>query len=244
MPPSTRRTLPQGTTWAGNLPTSAAVTKRDRIVVELRRMISVGELPRGSRIQQDDLAAMFNTSITPVREALRFLEAEGVLVSEPHRGVRVAEADYDQVKTVYLLRRLIEPYAAGRAARRLSRRDFDLGERMVTEMEEATAAGDRAALSATNHRFHSLFYASCGNDGLAAEIDALWQKYPWDVLEVLDTRAGESSDEHRAMLAAARAGDGEELARATARHLAQGFLALAKHMTGIEISDPYDVDND
>jgi len=207
-------------------------------------MISAGELRRGSRIQQDDVAAMFNTSITPVREALRYLEAEGVLVGEPHRGVRVAEVAYDQVKTVYLLRRLLEPYAMRRAARRLSPRDLDIGERIIMEMEEATAAGDRAALSATNRRFHFLFYANCGNDGLTAEIDALWQRFPWDVLEVLDTRAGDSSHEHMAMLAAARSGDGEELASATARHLAEGFMALAKHMTGFEISDPYGVDND
>lgn len=85
-------------------------------------MIAEGELARGSRIRQDVIAARFKTSITPVREALRLLEAEGMLVSEPHRGVRVADADYERVKTVYLLRRLVEPYAMRRAARRLSPR--------------------------------------------------------------------------------------------------------------------------
>jgi DNA-binding GntR family transcriptional regulator len=207
-------------------------------------MITDGEFPRGSRIQQDVLAAMFKTSITPVREALRLLEAEGVIIGEPHRGVRVANANYDQLKTVYLLRRLLEPYAMRRAARRLSPRDVDRAERLVMAMEEATAAGDRAALTATNHEFHFLYYAKCGNDGLAAEIEALWQKFPWDVLQVIDTRAKESSDEHRAMLAATRSGDGETLANATERHLAQSFAALAKHLTGKEISDPYDIDHD
>ncbi len=216
-------------------------TKRDQIAVELRRMIIAGDFPRGSRIQQDVLATMFKTSITPVREALRLLEAEGVIVAEPHRGVRVADANYDQVKTVYLLRRLLEPYAMRRAARRLSPRDVDLAERLVTEVEESNAAGDRTAL---NRRFHFLFYAKCGNAGLAAEIDALWLKFPWDVLQVLDTRPEESSREHREMLAALRSGDGDALASATERHLAGSFMAFAKHTTGLEISDPYDIDDD
>lgn len=207
-------------------------------------MISEGELPRGSRIQQDVLAAKFDTSITPVREALRLLEAEGVLVGEPHKGVRVADADYEQVKTVYTLRRLVEPYAMQRAVRRLSRRDIDLAERLAAEMEQAAADGDRARLNATNYRFHFLFYTNCGNQGLADEIDQLWQKFPWDVLQVLDDRADESSHEHRAMLAAARIGDGEALAKATEWHLTRSFLALARHLTGRRVADPFEVDND
>jgi DNA-binding GntR family transcriptional regulator len=243
MPPPARRPTPAAP--AGVAPKPAKpLTKRDRIAVELRRMISEGELPRGSRIQQDVLAAMFDTSITPVREALRLLEAEGVLVGEPHKGVRVADADFEQVKTVYMLRRLVEPYAMQRAARRLSPRDIDLAERLVAEMEQAAAEGDRARLTATNHRFHFLFYANCGNDGLAEEIDQLWRKFPWDVLQVLDDRADEASNEHRAMLAAARLGDGDALARATGWHLARSFLALGRHLTGQKIADPFEVDND
>jgi DNA-binding GntR family transcriptional regulator len=243
MPPPARRLTSAATD--GVAPKQPKpLTKRDRIAVELRRMISEGELPRGSRIQQDVLAAMFDTSITPVREALRLLEAEGVLVGEPHKGVRVADADYEQVKTVYMLRRLVEPYAMRRAARRLSPRDLDLAERLVAEMEQAAAEGDRARLNATNHRFHFLFYTNCGNDGLADEIDQLWQKFPWDVLQVLDDRAEEASNEHRGMLAAARLGDGNALAKATEWHLARSFLALGRHMTGHKIADPFEVDND
>ncbi len=243
MPPSARRSSPA----AGDaVPRDQAkpLTKRDHIAVELRRMINEGELRRGARVQQDMLAAMFHTSITPVREALRLLEAEGVLISEPHKGVRVADADYGQIKTVYMLRRLVEPYAMRRAARRLSPRDIDLAERLVAEMEQAAADGDRVRLNAANRRFHFLFYAKCGNDGLADEIDQLWQRFPWDVLQVLDDRVDESSDEHRAMLAAARLGDGEALAKATERHLTRSFLALGRHLTGGTVADPFDVDND
>lgn len=243
MPSSARQSTPAATGGPAGKQ-AKPLTKRDHIAIELRRMISEGELRRGTRMRQDMLADMFHTSITPVREALRLLEAEGVLVSEAHKGVRVADADYEQVKTVYMLRRLVEPYAMQRAVRRLSPREIDLAECLVAEMEQAAADGDRARLNATNRRFHFLFYANCGNDGLTDEIDQLWQKFPWDLLQVLDDRVDESANEHRAMLAAARLGDGEALAKATQWHLTRSFLALGRHLTGEEVADPFEVDND
>jgi len=214
------------------------------VVSELRRMIAGGELGRGSRVQQDMLAARLKTSITPVREALRLLEAEGLLVGEPHRGVRVAEADYEKVKTVYLLRRLIEPYAMRRAARRLSPRDLDLAAEMVDQMEQAAATGDRGMLNDTNRRFHFLFYSRAGNDGLTAEIESLWQQFPWDVLQVVPERADETGREHRDMLDAARAGDADALARCTEEHLASSLYGLARHLIGHDVEDPFDIDVD
>lgn len=219
-------------------------TKRDHIATELRRMIADGELPRGSRIQQDLLAGSFKTSITPVREALRLLEAEGVLVGEPHRGVRVADADYEHVKTTYLLRQAVEIYASRRALQRMSRRDLDLAEQLVVKMEVADADGDRGTLNATNHRFHFLIYGRCGNEGLVTEISVLWQKYPWDILQVVGDRGHGAAQEHRAILVAAKEGDEEALAEATRVHLANSFLALAFHMTGADVADPYDIDAD
>ena len=75
------------------------------------------------RLQQDEVAARFQVSITPVREALRQLEVDGLVISEPHRGVIVRPFDMDDIKAAYVMRRLIEPYAFARASRRLSRLD-------------------------------------------------------------------------------------------------------------------------
>lgn len=207
-------------------------------------MIAAGDLARGSRIQQDVLAARFNTSITPVREALRLLEAEGALVSEPHRGVRVADASYEQVKTAYIMRRLIESYAMRRAVRRVSPRDLDQAEKLMEEMVEAVAESDRVTLNRANREFHLLFYSRTGIDSLFQEIQNLWQQYPWDVLQVVDERLHETTDEHRAILDAARAGDGDAVAKATEVHLTNSFLALAQHMTGGPVADPFEIDND
>jgi len=243
--PTTNRRLrtpePNGKASPVSTPT---VTKRDHVAAEVRRMINEGELPRGSRVQQDLLATMFNTSITPVREALRLLEAEGILVGAPYRGVRVADADYEKVKAVYLMRRLVEPYAMRRAARRLSARDVDIAEGLEKDMVKAASVGDRALFNATNHRFHFLLFARCGNSSLIDEIALLWQQYPWDILQVLGDRVENSTNEHEEMLLAARLGDGDALARATERHLTRSFLALAEHLTGQEVPDPFEIDND
>ncbi|GLX94668.1 GntR family transcriptional regulator [Herbidospora sp. NBRC 101105] len=224
--------------------TGSPRTKRDIIVAELRRMISAGELARGSRIRQDVLASQFNTSITPVREALRLLEAEGMLISEPHRGVRVADADYDRVKTVYLLRMAVEPYAMRRASRRLSPKDLDQARKLVEEMEAALAAGDRTTLNEKNRRFHFLFYDRCGNEGLSEEVALLWRRFPWDMLQVVESRGEEAAREHRLILEAARVGDTDALARATEVHLTNSFLALARHLVGHDVPDPFEIDND
>jgi len=219
-------------------------TKTDRIVSEMRRMIQEGEIPRGTRVHQEALAEKFQTSITPVREALRLLEAEGILVGEPRRGVRVANADFTAIKSIYLQRRLIEPYAMCRAARRVSARDFDHAELLLDRMEKLQGRGSADLMPAVNREFHFLFYDRCGNEGLRALIDNLWQQWPWDLLRVIDERAASSPLEHRGILEAVRHGDAELIAQTTSSHLTASYLHLAQHITGHDSLDPFDVDAD
>jgi DNA-binding GntR family transcriptional regulator len=217
-------------------------TKRDQIVDELRRRILAGVLARGARMPQDELAREFGASITPVREALRLLEAEGLVVAEPHRGVRVAGVDLDQVTATYVVRRLTETYAMRRATLRLSRRDLararDLLERDPDRLGDPAAARDR------NREFHFLLYERCGMPGLLDRIAAMWQAFPWDVMLDSDTRSAASHQEHLDMLAALEAGDPEAVAAATERHLRNGFAAILLQLTGREGPDPFDVDVD
>lgn len=232
--------------WSTGLPCAytTEVTKRDRIVSELRQMIREGTLPRGSRIQQDILATQFHTSITPVREALVLLEAEGLLVSAPNRGVSVADADFSQVKGVYIQRMLLEPYAMRRATRRISKRDIDSAEQLLGRMEEYPPRAQVVPVSELNRQFHFLFYNNCGNDALSAQIESLWQRWPWDLLEVIKQRPQVAGTEHRSMIEAVRQGDLEGVAEATKEHLRQSYLALGLYLTGEEQVDAFHVDQD
>jgi DNA-binding GntR family transcriptional regulator len=219
-------------------------TKKDLIVEELRTLIATGELARGSRLHQDEFARLFNTSITPVREAMRQLEAEGVLVSEPHRGVRVALADLEEVKGVYVARRMLESHAARRASLRVSRRDLTEAAELTDAMEGARQAGDSSAVLEANQRFHFLFHERCGNASLCELIRALWHAFPWDVLQVLEHRVGDSVAEHREIIVAMERGDTDAVGTLMELHLRNGYLALARHMTGSDVEDVFDVDVD
>lgn len=216
-------------------------TKRDRIVAELRTMIASGDLPRGVRVQQDDLAAHFETSITPVREALRQLEAEGLLVGEPHRGVRVSEVNVEEMRGVYVARRLVEPFAGQLATLRLSRRDITQAHELNKAMQDAAKAGDKTTVRESNRTMHFLVYEKCGVPSFVSIIENLWLSFPWDILDVLDPRASESIKEHNTMIAGLGAGDVRAVGASIERHLRRSYEALIKHLTGSRpTADPFD----
>lgn len=215
-------------------------TKRDQIVDELRRQILAGDLPRGARMPQDELAREFGASITPVREALRLLEAEGLVVAEPHRGVRVAGVDVDQVTATYVVRRLTETYAMRRATLRLSRRDLARARALL----DAGAATDPAAARDRNREFHFLLYERCGMPGLVERIATMWQAFPWDLMLHSEARSTASHLEHLAIVEALEAGDPDAVAAATEQHLRNGFAAILLQLSGREGPDPFDVDVD
>lgn len=218
------------------------MTKRDLVARELRAMIASGDLPRGERIHQDDLAARFATSITPVREALRQLEAEGLLVGEPHRGVRVSETNVNEQLGVYVSRRLLEPFAAQLATQRVSRRDLARARELVRAMHEAGQQGDLATLREANRDFHFLIYEHCEIPSLVAIIESNWAAFPWDTIEVLDPRAVRSVDEHAEILAAMERGDVADVGRQLERHIARSYHDLVEHLTGTPPGeDPFDV---
>jgi len=217
----------------------AGSTKSEAIAQVIRRRVLSGEYPRGLRLRQDDLAADFDVSITPVREALRILQSERLLVAEPHRGVRVAELiDIDVIRAAYVVRRLTETFAVRRAATRLSRHDLTVLGRLLDDAETGT---DSADPHEANHAFHFYFYERCGVPRLAERIEQLWMTFPWDVMLTDRRRAAASRAEHRKILSAARSSDADRLAAAFEAHLAAGMAALASAL-GAPSDDPFEPD--
>ena len=86
-------------------------TAQDLVLETLREAILDSVLPPGARLRQEDLAAAFQTSRIPVREALRALEYEGLARSEPHRGFTVTALDGDEIEEIYELRSVLEAHA-------------------------------------------------------------------------------------------------------------------------------------
>ncbi|MCU1401957.1 MAG: hypothetical protein QOG18_2006 [Microbacteriaceae bacterium] len=216
-------------------------TKRDQLVQEIRRRIVSGEYPRGSKLGQDELAAQFGVSITPVREALRLLENERLVVSEPHKGVRVSGIDLERIDAAYVLRRLTESFAARRAAFRMSRHDLAVLKQMLDEADAAAGDADFDSYEA-NRAFHFYIYERCGLPELTKRIAEMWSSFPWDLMLGDAVRTDDSRHEHRTIVEALDRGDADDVARALENHLAGGMAALRSHLTGSEGEDPFDAD--
>ncbi|MGO2034979.1 MAG: GntR family transcriptional regulator [Brevibacterium sp.] len=219
-------------------------TKRDSIVRELRRKILGHELERGERLRQDELADWFHASITPVREALRILEAEGLVTSEAHRGVRVAGVDLDRLNAMYVTRKLTETFAIARATTRISRHELRQAERLLEALDEASDEGDALSRNTRNEEFHFFFYDRCGLPSLRDDIATRWRAFPWELTLDSSDRLGEVHSEHQAIIDAVRRIDPEAAADRLGEHITNGFLRLAESSTGQAVADPFDFDVD
>jgi DNA-binding GntR family transcriptional regulator len=221
-------------------------TKRDQVLDELQKLIISGEVPRGAPLQQDELARRFGTSITPVREALRLLESEGLVISQPHRGVRVATADEDRLKATYVMRRLLETHAMRRAALRVSRRDLATAREINRRLADAAAADDDMATREANREFHFLFYERCGRPAMVDRIRSLWLVFPWEVLLVLHDRTMHSVEDHDELCDVMEQGDLDAVGEVVERHLRTSYFSLMQrlHGGGEDQRDPFDPEVD
>ncbi|MBW8482827.1 GntR family transcriptional regulator [Actinomadura parmotrematis] len=130
----------------------------------LREMILTGGAAAGSRLGEAELAGTLGLSRTPVREALARLGADGLVEVLPHKGARVVRWSAADLEEIFELRGVLEPYAAGRAARR-GLPDGALAEleAFCDGMEEAAAAGGFQRVAELNDRFHAAVIAASGN---------------------------------------------------------------------------------
>ena len=94
-------------------------SKTDMVAALIRQLIITGDLPAGGQLRQRDLAKRFGVSQTPVREALRRLESEGLVVSDAHRGFTVVEPDDGPVEENFQIRAALESLGASLAARKI-----------------------------------------------------------------------------------------------------------------------------
>jgi DNA-binding GntR family transcriptional regulator len=194
----------------------------DEVAEELRERIYAGDYPLGTKLRQEQLADDLQISRTPLREALRVLESEGLLHSEPGRGVRVVPADINKVFAAYQLREVIDglaarlaaesPDAAARAA---------LSERLVAQ-RAALDPWVPAEYTRENVSFHLALIELSGNDYLAAEAPIVRMTSqvftPVEIVEPQHAKLAVS--QHEQIVEAITAGDGaaaEDLARAHIR---------------------------
>lgn len=200
-----------------------------RIASALADQIVSGVLAPGSRLRQDHLAAEFSASHVPVREAFRKLEAQGLIVSTPRRGVRVSQLDAGVVLEVTEMRAALEGLALRHALSRLRKADLDAAHQALVEGE---ASDQIAAWEAANRRFHLAITAPCGMPRLMASIGhlhqsdarflfATWKELHWQP---------RSDTEHWAILDAIRGGDGQRAKELLEAHIREAGRALVERL--------------
>ncbi len=189
----------------------------------IREAILRGTLPPGTRIDQNQLAAELNTSLIPVREALKTLASEGLVQIIPRRGAFVAEFSLNDLENLYDARIVVEGHVAAKAAPRLT----------DDQLKELTAISDamRSALendkyedfTRLNRDFHFIIYGAASNSYLTDILSGLWdlaERYRYRYLFIRD-KHDVINAEHQEILAACCARDAERLRIAIEGHILQ-----------------------
>lgn len=206
-------------------PLPAHPTVREVAYRRLRQLILNGTLSPGERIFETGLAEQLGVSRTPLREALRELETEGLVQLSARRGAIVAALSADQMHEEFLIRATLEGLAIRLAAPRLQARQFQQLERELESMQRALARGQRASFQQHHQRFHmTLFEAAQSPRLVRMLINLLEASERYEQLELShDVLHADEIGHHRELFELLRSGDGERAASAyMASFLAHG----------------------
>jgi DNA-binding GntR family transcriptional regulator len=195
--------------------------KSDIIASLLRDMIITGEAGPDTPLRQRDLAQRFGVSPTPVREALRRLEAEGLVKYDLHRGATVVGGSFEPNEENCWVRATLEPFAARLAAGRITDEELAELDAIHAELTAGPEANGSINTDAVYHdlnrRFHFGIYEAAQSPMLLALLRLLWQSFPLGPATV-QTRE-ESLACHKAILDALHDHDADAAERDTRRHI-------------------------
>ncbi len=180
--------------------------------------VRAGQLSAGDRLRETDIAERLGVSRTPVREAIRQLEADGIVTHVPRQGATIRSLDYAEVMELYEMRAVLEGTAARLAARAASRIEIEELETLNRELEHAASQPEALVL---NRQFHAAIFDAAKNRFLTRSIVSL-QK----ALMILGPttlthadRAEKAVEEHFAILAAINARDEDQAEAAMRQHI-------------------------
>jgi DNA-binding GntR family transcriptional regulator len=202
-------------------------TAQAAVAARLRSEILRGVYEPGERLLQNDVAERFQTSTTPVREALRQLVAEGLLDGDPHRGVQVHPATMDELEQIYEIRMALEPIAAAATVANATPDDVSRAKVLTEAMKAEPDPGHWVTL---NGEFHRLLVEAAGRPRLTTILENLRNLsalYVATSIHEAPSRVEAGNAEHDELLAAIDAGDVAAAQQVTRRHL-EHTLELGK----------------
>lgn len=199
---------------------------------QLRAAIIRGDYPAGEPIRQEDIAEHFEVSRMPVREAMRLLEAEGLVTKQPHRGAVVAQLDADDALELFQIRAALEGLAVRRSFPALTDEQVAAIERAHDALEQAEDAQKQARHS----EFHLSLYAAAGprlQKMVSDQLDAARRyhlRFGRPGMEVSDR----DRSEHLALIEAARRRDAETAFNIITAHAGDSGVSISHSIVEVE----------
>lgn len=195
---------------------------------EIRRAIREGRIPTGAHLAEVDIAAWLGMSRTPVREAMRRLQSEGLLLTQPFRGALVMRLDAEDMRQMFAVRELLEPAAASACALQATATEMQAMREVL--LREADVLDNPSALIPLNRQFHDLILDAAHNQFLGKAIAAVYSLIPLlgdsNLLDEPHARAAHA--QHQAILSAIESRDAvraETIAREHVKHSLEHRLA-------------------
>jgi DNA-binding GntR family transcriptional regulator len=204
---------------------------RDQVLDELRRRIVNGDYPPGLRLTEERLATDFGVSRNPVREALRIVEADGLVTMMPRRGAVVATPEASTIADLFAVRSALETIAARLAAERATPHQVAELRGLLDEAREATDEEDLSRVAELNSALHLAVIAISGNRWLTSIASSMYLHVHWVFRVGAAHRAPHSWEEHIRLIDAIAAGDADEAEAAARSHVDAAAHAARENIT-------------
>ncbi|WP_435404843.1 GntR family transcriptional regulator [Mesobacterium hydrothermale] len=205
----------------------AGLPAHELVYRRLREMILFGELAPGQPVTIQGLTEELQAGMTPVREALRRLTAEGALDFQGNRRICVPVLEGNDLEQLLVARNALEPELARRATARATATDIAALASIDAALDTAIRDDDVFGYLSQNYRFHAGLYALANAPILSGMVDALWLRFGPSLRGVLKTLGpSDTPDLHKALLTALAQRDAEAASRAIAQDVAQGMTRL------------------
>jgi DNA-binding GntR family transcriptional regulator len=208
------------------------VTKSTLAIQALRDAILRGDIRQGDHLTVSEISEQLGMSPTPVREAIRTLQAEGLITQSPHHSLSVKRYTPKDVGDIFLLRSTLESLAVRLAVPHLTADAFARLDALMDEMREASTSGDYERMYRCNADWHLAIYSAADNRILLDVILGLWQKFLWEVIWMMPGHADRSLQQHEAIMAACRRQDADAAARLMYEHIQHGEESAIEHLQG------------
>ncbi|KRE32141.1 GntR family transcriptional regulator [Mycobacterium sp. Soil538] len=197
----------------------------------VRQRIFDGTYAAGAYVRLDQLAAELGISVTPVREALFELKAEGLLDQQPRRGFVIRPVTVRDITDVAQVQAHIGGELAARAAAAITAAALEQLTGIQSDLEAAYAAGDGERAVRLNHDFHRAINVAADSPKLAQLMSQITRYAPETVFPTIDGWPDSSNRHHRRLLEALAARDEDRARAAMSEHLAAGAAPLIEHLT-------------